>query len=218
MQSAYKACSSAVEEYNKYGYLSTDALQSLINMDSQYLSCLDLVDGKLQINKQRYAELLAAQYAEAEVEAIKQAITELNTIATADAAEKTDTLTTATEDEKNKLVALCPALADATAGTGELAAALAAAQSAAKGEDADAVQAQIDAVMSSLNTKLQLIRTNTQAALNSGNALANQLNGFPTDKNTRQNKENAKSVTDIASAFDTLTKAMKEYSGVLRPC
>lgn len=212
MQSAYKACSSAVEEYNKYGYLSTDALQSLINMDSQYLSCLDLVDGKLQINKQRYAELLAAQYAEAEVEAIKQAITELNTIATADAAEKTDTLTTATEDEKNKLVALCPALADATAGTGELAAALAAAQSAAKGEDADAVQAQIDAVMSSLNTKLQLIRTNTQAALNSGNALANQLNGFPTDKNTRQNKENAKSVTDIASAFDTLTKAMKEYN------
>lgn len=62
MQSAYKACLSAVEEYNKYSYLSTDALQSLINMDSQYLSCLDLVDGKLQINKQRYAELLAAQY------------------------------------------------------------------------------------------------------------------------------------------------------------
>lgn len=133
LQSSYKSCSSAVEEYNKYGYLSTDTMQSLLQMDTEYLNCLDLKDGKLQINKQRYAELLAAQYAQAEVEAIDQAITELNTIAKGDAAEKTQTLTTATEDEKNKLVALCPALEDATVGTGELAAALAAAQGAANG-------------------------------------------------------------------------------------
>lgn len=214
LQSAYKACSTAVEEYNKYGYLSADALQSLLNIDSQYLSCLDLVDGKLQINKQRYAELLAAQYAQAEVEAINQAITELNTIAKGDAAEKTQTLTTATEDEKNKLVALCPALEDATVGTGELAAALAAAQGAANGGNAEQIQAQIDAVMGALNTKITLLKKNTQAAISSGTSLGNQLNGFneKTNKANKNNKSTAKSVTDVSSAFDTLNKAMKEYN------
>ena len=211
LQSSYKSCSSAVEEYNKYGYLSTDTMQSLLQMDTEYLNCLDLKDGKLQINKQRYAELLAAQYAQAEVEAIDQAITELSTIAKGDAAEKTQTLTTATEDEKNKLVALCPALEDATVGTGELAAALAAAQGAANGGNAEQIQAQIDAVMGALNTKITLLKKNTQAAISSGTSLGNQLNGF-NEKTNKNNKSTAKSVTDVSSAFDTLNKAMKEYN------
>lgn len=211
LQSSYKSCSSAVEEYNKYGYLSTDTMQSLLQMDTEYLNCLDLKDGKLQINKQRYAELLAAQYAQAEVEAIDQAITELNTIAKGDAAEKTQTLTTATEDEKNKLVALCPALEDATVSTGELAAALAAAQGAANGGNAEQIQAQIDAVMGALNTKITLLKKNTQAAISSGTSLGNQLNGF-NEKTNKNNKSTAKSVTDVSSAFDTLNKAMKEYN------
>lgn len=207
LQSSYKSCSSAVEEYNKYGYLSTDTMQSLLQMDTEYLNCLDLKDGKLQINKQRYAELLAAQYAQTETEAIEQAITELNTIAKEDSAEKTESLTTATEEEKNKLVALCPALKDATTGTGELAAALAAAQGAANGDNTDEVQAKIDSVMNALNTKLTLLHNNMNAAINNGNALSNQLGGF-----SNSTKSASKSVSDAASAFDTLSKAMKEYN------
>lgn len=207
LQSSYKSCSSAVEEYNKYGYLSTDTMQSLLQMDTEYLNCIDLKDGKLQINKQRYAELLAAQYAQTEMEAIEQAITELNTIAKEDSAEKTESLTTATEEEKNKLVALCPALKDATTGTGELAAALAAAQGAANGDNADEVQAKIDSVMNALNTKLTLLHNNMNAAINNGNALSNQLGGF-----SNSTKSASKSVSDAASAFDTLSKAMKEYN------
>ena len=207
LQSSYKSCSSAVEEYNKYGYLSTDTMQSLLQMDTEYLNCLDLKDGKLQINKQRYAELLAAQYAQTEMEAIEQAITELNTIAKEDSAEKTESLTTATEEEKNKLVALCPALKDATTGTGELAAALAAAQGAANGDNTDEVQAKIDSVMNALNTKLTLLHNNMNAAINNGNALSNQLGGF-----SNSTKSASKSVSDAASAFDTLSKAMKEYN------
>ena len=207
LQSSYKSCSSAVEEYNKYGYLSTDTMQSLLQMDTEYLNCLDLKDGKLQINKQRYAELLAAQYAQTEMEAIEQAITELNTIAKEDSAEKTESLTTATEEEKNKLVALCPALKDATTGTGELAAALAAAQGAANGDNADEVQAKIDSVMNALNTKLILLHDNMSAAINNGSALSNQLGVF-----SNSTKSASKSVSDAASAFDTLSKAMKEYN------
>ena len=107
IQSAYKACSNAVEEYNKYGYMSVDSLQALLQMDDQYLNTLELVNGKLQVNQSAYADLLAAQYAEAQMEAISQAISELYTIAKGDSAEKAETFTEATEDEKNKLAALC---------------------------------------------------------------------------------------------------------------
>jgi hypothetical protein len=209
IQSAYKACSNAVEEYNKYGYMSVDSLQALLQMDDQYLNTLELVNGKLQVNQSAYADLLAAQYAEAQMEAISQAISELNTIARGDAAEKTETFTEATEDEKNKLVALCPALKDATIGTGELAAALAAAQSAGEGGNADAVQAKIDGVMNALNTRLTLIKTNMQSAMSGASALKNQMNGFDTGKKT---KKAASSITDLASAFDTLKEAMNEYN------
>lgn len=178
IQSAYKACSSAVEEYNQYGYMSVDSLQALLQMDDQYLNTLELVNGKLQVNQSAYADLLATQYAEAQMEAISQAISELNAIAKGDAAEKAETFTEATEDEKNKLTALCPALKDATVGTGELAAALAAAQGAANGEDADAVQAKIDGVMNALNTRLTLIGNNMSAAMNGAAGLRNQLDGF----------------------------------------
>lgn len=209
IQSAYKACSNAVEEYNKYGYMSVDSLQALLQMDDQYLNTLEFVNGKLQVNQSAYADLLAAQYAEAQTEAISQAISELNAIAKGDAAEKTETFTEATEDEKNKLAALCPALKDATIGTGELAAALAAAQSAGEGGNADAVQAKIDGVMNALNTRLTLIKTNMQSAMSGASALKNQMNGFDTGKKTQKA---ASSITDLASAFDTLKEAMNEYN------
>lgn len=163
IQSAYKTCSSAVEEYNKYGYMSVDSLQSLLQMDDEYLNTLELVNGKLQVNQSAYANLLATQYAEAQMEAISQAISELNAIAKGDAAEKADIFTEATEDEKNKLEALAPALKNATIGTGELAGALAAARSAENGDNTEEIEAKISSVMNTsikstsdetMNTKL----------------------------------------------------------------
>ncbi len=214
IQSAYKACSSGVEEYNQYGYMSVDSLQALLQMDDQYLNTLELVNGKLQVNQSAYADLLATQYAEAQMEAISQAISELNAIAKGDAAEKAETFTEATEDEKNKLTALCPALKDATVGTGELAAALAAAQGAANGEDADAVQAKIDGVMNALNTRLTLIGNNMSAAMNGATGLRNQLDGFSNSSKKAADSSNkaADSSKTLLDAWSTLTSAMKEYN------
>lgn len=214
IQSAYKACSNAVEEYNKYGYMSIDSLQALLQMDDQYLNTLELVNGKLQVNQSAYADLLAAQYAEAQMEAISQAISELYTIAKGDSAEKAETFTEATEDEKNKLTALCPALKDATVGTGELAAALAAAQGAANGEDADAVQAKIDGVMNALNTRLTLIGNNMSAAMNGAAGLRNQLDGFSNSSKKAADSSNkaADSSKTLLDAWSTLTSAMEEYN------
>lgn len=214
IQSAYKACSSAVEEYNQYGYMSVDSLQALLQMDDQYLNTLELVNGKLQVNQSAYADLLATQYAEAQMEAISQATSELNAIAKGDAAEKAETFTEATEDEKNKLTALCPALKDATVGTGELAAALAAAQGAANGEDADAVQAKIDGVMNALNTRLTLIGNNMSAAMNGAAGLRNQLDGFSNSSKKAADSSNkaADSSKTLLDAWSTLTSAMEEYN------
>lgn len=214
IQSAYKACSSAVEEYNQYGYMSVDSLQALLQMDDQYLNTLELVNGKLQVNQSAYADLFATQYAEAQMEAISQAISELNAIAKGDAAEKAETFTEATEDEKNKLTALCPALKDATVGTGELAAALAAAQGAANGEDADAVQAKIDGVMNALNTRLTLIGNNMSAAMNGAAGLRNQLDGFSNSSKKAADSSNkaADSSKTLLDAWSTLTSAMEEYN------
>lgn len=207
IQSAYKNCSTAVEEYNKYGYLSIDSLQSLLQMDDAYLNTLELVNGKLQVNQNAYADLLATQYAEAQMEAISQAISELNAIAKGDAAEKAETFTEATEDEKNKLEALAPALKNATIGTGELAGALAAARSAENGDNTEEIEAKISAVMTALNTRLSLISTNMNNAMNSASGLKNQLNGF-----SDSTKNSSKAAQTFLDAWSTVTSALKEFN------
>lgn len=207
IQSAYKTCSTAVEEYNKYGYMSVDSLQSLLQMDDEYLNTLELVNGKLQVNQSAYADLLATQYAEAQMEAISQAISELNAIAKGDAAEKAETFTEATEDEKNKLEALAPALKNATIGTGELAGALAAARSAENGDNTEEIEAKISSVMNALNTRLSLISTNMQNAMNGASGLKNQLNGFSDSAN-----KSSGAAQTFLDAWSTLTSAMKEFN------
>lgn len=52
MQSAYGTLTSAIDEYNSSGSLSMETLQSLLALDGDYLNSLELVNGKLQINKQ----------------------------------------------------------------------------------------------------------------------------------------------------------------------
>lgn len=205
IQSAYKACTTAMEEYNKYGYMSADALQGLLSMNDEYLSCLDVVDGKLKINNERYADLIVAQYTEAEATAIEQAMHELEALQADDTKEKTEDLTTATKDQQTALENAVPAIQDATTATGKLAIALATANGEANG-DAD-MEAKIKTITDALNTRLTAIHTNMQAAIKGGKALKNQLNGF--DKSS---SSSSKSATDVASAFDTLTKAMKEYN------
>lgn len=207
IQSAYKNCSTAVEEYNKYGYLSIDSLQSLLQMDDAYLNTLEFVNGKLQVNQSAYADLLATQYAEAQMEAISQAISELNAIAKGDAAEKAETFTEATEDEKNKLEALAPALKNATIGTGELAGALAAARSAENGDNTEEIEAKISSVMTALNTRLSLISTNMNNAMNSASGLKNQLNGF-----SNSTKNSSKAAQTFLDAWSTVTSALKEFN------
>lgn len=212
IQSAYKASTSAMEEYNQYGYMSLDSLQSLLTMNTEYLNCLELVNGKLQINKQSYAELLAAEYAEAAATILSNAQHEVANLTADDTAESTDDLKEKTEAEKTALENLLPALKNATAATATYSAAQEFANEVEKAGERGVDPAKLEEITNRTNTQLSLLYTNMNAALRGGRALTNQLNGFPTNKASKNNKSTVKSVTDIASAFDTLTKAMKEYN------
>lgn len=214
IQSAYKASTSAMEEYNQYGYMSLDSLQSLLTMNTEYLNCLELVNGKLQINKQSYAELLAAEYAEAAATILSNAQHEVANLTADDTAESTDDLKEKTEAEKTALENLLPALKNATAATATYSAAQEFANEVEKAGERGVDPAKLEEITNRTNTQLSLLYTNMNAALKGGQALTNQLNGFgSSSKNARKSSSTtSKSVADLSSAFDTLTKAMKEYN------
>lgn len=207
IQSAYKACTSAAEEYNKYGYMSVDSLQSLLTMDNKYIDCLDLINGKLQVNKQAYADLLAAQYADAAVTIIHSAQLEIEQLTTDKATDSTENLKDMAEDEKDALNNLLPALKDAASTTAVYGAAqeyaAAAEEAGANGID----QSKIDEITERTNKRLSLLYSNMDAALKGGQALSNQLGGF--DNST---KSAAKSANTFLDAWSTLSSAMEEYN------
>ena len=214
IQSAYKASTSAMEEYNQYGYMSLDSLQSLLTMNTEYLNCLELVNGKLQINKQSYAELLAAEYAEAAATILSNAQHEVANLTADDTAESTDDLKEKTEAEKTALENLLPALKNATAATATYSAAQEFANEVEKAGERGVDPAKLEEITNRTNTQLSLLYTNMNAALRGGQKLTNQLNGFgSSSKNAgKSSSATSKSVADLSSAFDTLTKAMKEYN------
>ena len=214
IQSAYKASTSAMEEYNQYGYMSLDSLQSLLTMNTEYLNCLELVNGKLQVNKQSYAELLAAEYAEAAATILSNAQHEVANLTADDTAESTDDLKEKTEAEKTALENLLPALKNATAATATYSAAQEFANEVEKAGERGVDPAKLEEITTRTNTQLSLLYTNMNAALKGGQALTNQLNGFgSSSKNAgKSSSTTSKSVADLSSAFDTLTKAMKEYN------
>ena len=73
LQESYKTLTSAVDEYNSNGYLSIDTLQSLLNLDNEYLSMLSLQNGQLVLNTtaldQKTDALIAAKVQELEAAA-----------------------------------------------------------------------------------------------------------------------------------------------------
>ena len=103
IQSAYKNATTAIEEYNKYGYLSADTLQTLLNEDFEYLSCLELVDGQLQVNTEKYQGMIAAQYQSAAMALVEKASAELAKIAQGDKKDAVEDATKATEEQADAL-------------------------------------------------------------------------------------------------------------------
>lgn len=87
LQSSYKSLKDVTEQYNKNGFITMDQLQNLMQMDTEYLSCLEMKNGALSVNKEKYIEMTKAQLDLMEAEAVDEAISELQAIAKRDAAD-----------------------------------------------------------------------------------------------------------------------------------
>lgn len=87
LQANYQTLSGAVEEYNENGRLSCDTLQALIQMNSDYLACLENENGQLTMKTDSLEIMFEAQKNELKLAATNQLITELNAIALRDSAD-----------------------------------------------------------------------------------------------------------------------------------
>lgn len=210
IQSAYKNATTAIEEYNKYGYLSADTLQTLLNEDFEYLSCLELVDGQLQMNTEKYQGMIAAQYQSAAMALVEKANAELAKIAQGEKKDAVEDATKATEDQATALTErVCPALGEFAKASMTAAAAQ---EFLANGDAAWSVDPEkTKEVYAGLASGLDIFDATVDQIMGNSDKFRQHMNGF--DKETKdRNKNTAKSVTDVASAFDTLNKAMKEYN------
>ena len=210
IQTAYKNATTAIDEYNKYGYLSADTLQTLLNEDFEYLSCLELVDGQLQVNTEKYQGMIAAQYKSAAMALVEKANAELAKIAQGEKKDAVEDATKATEDQATALTErVCPALGEFAKASMTAAAAQ---EFLANGDAAWSVDPErTKEVYAGLASGLNILDATVDQIMGNSDKFRQHMNGF--DKETKnRNKNTAKSVTDVASAFDTLNKAMKEYN------
>lgn len=190
MQSAYQACKSAVDEYNKTGFVSVDTLQKLSELSPEYLTMLQNEDGQLSINTQSAKKLTAA------------------TIQTQRAALLANTLTQI--QQTNTLASAQKVLGEAQATIGNATQLLTSAlyQSAEEGLANNGSFEEMQAVLAAGHQIISNYQTLDQLWQDLGNHDIDKIWG----KTTKSTKAASKSVTDAASAFDTLTKAMKEYN------
>lgn len=210
IQAAYKNATTAIEEYNKYGYLSADTLQTLLNEDFEYLSCLELVDGQLKVNTEKYQGMIAAQYQSAAMALVEKANAELAKIAQGEKKDAVEDATKATEDQATALTErVCPALGEFAKASMTAAAAQ---EFLANGDTAWSVDPErTKEVYAGLASGLDILDATVNQIMGNSDKFRQHMNGF--DKETKKrNKNTSKSVTDVASAFDTLNKAMKEYN------
>lgn len=104
LQGAYSSLTSIMEEYNDTQTLSMDNLQTLLNMDTQYLSALQIENGQMTLNEEALKQIALAKLDEAEAEAYAQAMEELHN----------ETTRQAIQDSANAKVALADYGAAAT--------------------------------------------------------------------------------------------------------
>lgn len=112
LQSSFDALSSAVEEYNSNQELSLDTVQALLQLDPQYLTCLEEENGQLSLNKDRIIDKVNALIEERKQIAINIAHERLRKVeigesanAEVDHQSKVESNTDAIREETNALLA-----------------------------------------------------------------------------------------------------------------
>ena len=189
MQKAYQTCQTAVEEYNKSGYLSIDTLQTLTSLDPQYLAMLQNENGQLEINTETAKKLTTATIQTQRAALLANAVTQIQ--------------------QTNTLAAAQKVLGQAAAVIGDASILL----QGALNESAEyALENEgFDAMFQVLDAGHQIIDNYKMV----DQLWADMLNQDPSkiwskaDKSTKKSTKTAKTALD---AWSTLSSAMKEYN------
>lgn len=202
IQSAYSSLSSAVDEYNQYGSLSLDTLQSVLSLDNSYLAALTEQNGQLSINTSSFAAKAAAELEAAKAASVDQAISELNALANQSMGESADVAATKLANVTTQAANLVPALGNAANAAVNAAKGLALIDSVQAASNAGVSQSDINKVLSGLNTKLNLINSTYNSMTSSINGATNALKGF--------GSAGSKAGSASKDAAEDATKALKE--------
>ena len=190
LQSAYQTMSACVDEYNKNGWVTVDNLQALSQLEPQYLACLEKRDGQMSINTESVQKL-----AEAEIDLYRVSLLN-NTIqgilATTSVEKANQILGQAQSDMSQSKQMLRDAKKQALQEAYE---------KYGSGDEfyavRKAINQQIDSWENLDDLWLDLKGKDPSTYLG---------------KTSSASKSTSKSVSDAASAFDTLISAMKEYN------
>lgn len=86
VQSNYQSLVQVAKDYNSDGKITIDNLETILTMDDEYLSCLEVQNGQLAINKDSVRALIQARLDNAKATAYETLQTDLENIAKNDAA------------------------------------------------------------------------------------------------------------------------------------
>lgn len=190
LQSAYQTMSACVDEYNKNGWVTVDNLQALSQLEPQYLACLEKRDGQMSINTESVQKL-----AEAEIDLYRVSLLN-NTIQ--------GILATTSIEKANQI--LGQAQSDMSQSKQML-------RDAKKQALQDAYEKygsgdEFYAIRKAINQQIDSWENLDELWLD----LKDKDPSTYLSKTSSASKSTSKSVSDAASAFDTLVSAMKEYN------
>lgn len=184
VQAAYKSLRDAQKEYNKQGYLTADTLQTILDLDPKYQTCLIEENGKLNINKGTIKNLTNSYYELMKAKVYSQAIDDLKEMNTYQKA--VDFLAQAKTETKDWL-----GLMQATATT------VLEVESGLTGEGFDKLNEAQQARIKTAQTMVDLISQTQAQSL---------------DKQFPDTTKSTKSTKTAIDAWSTLSSAMKEFN------
>ena len=103
IQDSYGILSKAVEEYNSSEGITIDTLQSLLSLDSEYLSMLSFENGQLVLNTEAIYDKVKAQLQDAKAIVYQEAVEKLEMLTAQKRQEATEDSTGATESDTTAL-------------------------------------------------------------------------------------------------------------------
>ncbi len=208
LQSAYSDLTDIVGTYNETGYITFDQLQTLLELEPQYLACLIDENGQLQLNERAMTALANQRLNDAEAQAVQQAIAELGQIAFQDEQTAVENNGQAFQDQISKLEGynqtLATTIAEASIGAGyirDLNSAIEGAEARGASDD------QIQTVLNNLEIKLQAISGVREKIANSGL-------GSVLGNSQSSTKDTAETFDWIEQAIENVEKDIKELDEI----